>query len=319
MKNNTFKKYSKYLFLGIFLIITLLAFLVVKSFVTSILTSIVLSYLFYPWYKKLTNLIKNRSIAALIMVIFLIIIIIIPTFFIINSLVKESLPLYTYIRSNQLNLTPEIQNALNKIVQYMINEASSLAFTIPKFLLHAFVTLFLFFYFLRDGERLIREIKSLIPLNEKHKEHVVNEFKNVTYAIVYGLILVGLIIGVLATLGFYIFKLSNPILWGLITILVSVLPGIGNWIVWFPAGVIKIIQGDLFNGIGLLIYGFIFISGVEVILKPRFIGKKSNIHPVLIVLGVFGGIQLLGFIGLFFGPLILVIFITFLKSILSER
>ena len=319
MKNNTFKKYSKYLFLGIFLIITLLAFLVVKSFVTSILTSIVLAYLFYPWYRKLTNLIKNRSIAALIMVIFLIIIIIIPTFFIINSLVKESLPLYTYIRSNQLNLTPEIQNALNKIVQYILNEASNLAFTIPKFLLHAFVTLFLFFYFLRDGERLIQDIKSLIPLNERQKEHVVNEFKNVTYAIVYGLILVGLIIGGLATLGFYIFKISNPILWGLITILVSVLPGIGNWIVWFPAGVIKIIQGDLFNGIGLLIYGFIFISGVEAILKPRFIGKKSKIHPALIVLGVFGGIQLLGFIGLFFGPLILVIFITFLKSILSER
>ena len=319
MKNNTFKKYSKYLFIGIFLIITLLAFLVVKSFVTSILTSIVLAYLFYPWYRKLTNLIKNRSIAALIMVIFLIIIIIIPTFFIINSLVKESLPLYTYIRSNQLNLTPEIQNALNKIVQYILNEASNLAFTIPKFLLHAFVTLFLFFYFLRDGERLVQDIKSLIPLNERQKEHVVNEFKNVTYAIVYGLILVGLIIGGLATLGFYIFKISNPILWGLITILVSVLPGIGNWIVWFPAGVIKIIQGDLFNGIGLLIYGFIFISGVEAILKPRFIGKKSKIHPALIVLGVFGGIQLLGFIGLFFGPLILVIFITFLKSILSER
>ena len=185
--------------------------------------------------------------------------------------------------------------------------------------MHAFVTLFLFFYFLRDGERLVQDIKSLIPLNERQKEHVVNEFKNVTYAIVYGLILVGLIIGGLATLGFYIFKISNPILWGLITILVSVLPGIGNWIVWFPAGVIKIIQGDLFNGIGLLIYGFIFISGVEAILKPRFIGKKSKIHPALIVLGVFGGIQLLGFIGLFFGPLILVIFITFLKSILSER
>ena len=206
MKNNTFKKYSKYLFIGIFLIITLLAFLVVKSFVTSILTSIVLAYLFYPWYRKLTNLIKNRSIAALIMVIFLIIIIIIPTFFIINSLVKESLPLYTYIRSNQLNLTPEIQNALNKIVQYILNEASNLAFTIPKFLLHAFVTLFLFFYFLRDGERLIQDIKSLIPLNERQKEHVVNEFKNVTYAIVYGLILVGLIIGVLATLGFTYLK-----------------------------------------------------------------------------------------------------------------
>ena len=300
------------------MIITILAFLVVKSFITSVLTSGVLAYLLFPLYKRLENYIKNKTITSLLMVIFLIIIIIIPTFFIINSLVKESLPLYTYIRSNQLNFAPEIQNALNKIVQYIVNEASNLAFAVPKFLIHTFVTLFLFFYFLRDGEKLVEDIKKLMPLNEKHKAHVVDEFKNVTNAMVYGLILVGIIVGILSTLGFYIFKVPNPILWGLITIMLSILPGVGNWIIWLPAGIIKIFQGDLFNGIGLLIYGFLFISGIEVLLKLRFIGEKSKIHPALIVVGVFGGIQLLGFIGLFFGPLILVIFITFLKSILTE-
>ena len=81
---------------------------------------------------------------------------------------------------------------------------------------------------------------------------------------------------------------------------------------------ILILVGDLFNGIGILIYGLILISGVEAILKPKFIGKKSNIHPALIVIGVFGGIQFLGFIGIFFGPLILITFITLLKSILKE-
>jgi predicted PurR-regulated permease PerM len=318
MKNN-FQKYPKYFFLGIFLIITLLAFFIVKSFITSILTSIVLSYLLYPWYKKLNVYIKNKSICALILVIFLIIIIFIPTFFVINSLIKEAFPLYNYVHSNELKLTPEISNALNKIVQYLMNEVSDLAFTIPKFILHAFVTMFLSFYLLRDGEILIQQIKKIIPLTEKHKEHVINEFKKVTHAIVYGLILTGLIEGISGAFGFYIFKIPSPLLWGLIMMILTVLPGIGTSLIWAPAGIIKIFQGDMFNGIGILIYGFIFISGIEAILKPKFIGKKSGIHPTLIVLGVFGGIQLLGFIGVFFGPLILVTFITFLKSILSEK
>lgn len=312
-------KNSKYIFIGAFLIIASLALLVVKSYITSLLTSIVLSYLFFPLYKRLNNHIKNKSISALIMVILLIILIVVPTFFIINSLVKEALPLYSYIRANELQLTPEISNALNKIIQYIVNEASNIAFTIPKFLIHLFVTMFLFYYFLRDGEKFVQEIKEIIPLQEKHKNHVVNEFKNVMYAIVYGLILTGIIEGVVGTLGFYIFKINSPIFWGIIMMILTILPGIGTSVIWGVAGILKLLQGDIFNGIGILIYGFILISGTEAILKLKFIEKKSSIHPALIVLGVFGGITLMGFIGLFFGPLILVLFITFLKSILKEN
>src|SRR3989344_551915 len=319
MEDHLLKKNSKYLFLGAFLIIALLAFLVVKLFIASLLTSIVLAYLFYPLYKKLAKSVKYKSVAAMIMVIFSIIIILAPTFFVINSLVKEALPIYNYVRSNELNLGPEISSALNKVFQFLLNEASEIALTIPAFLVHAFVTMFLFYYFLKDGEELAKQIKELIPMDKTHRENLFTEFKNVTHAIVYGLILTGIIEGAIGVLGFYIFDVPSPLLWGLIMVILTILPGIGTSFIWAPAGLIKIIQGDLFNGIGLLIYGFLFISGTEAVLKPRFIGKKSNIHPALIVLGVFGGIQLLGFIGLFFGPLILVIFITLLKSILDKH
>ncbi|MEK6834729.1 MAG: AI-2E family transporter [Nanoarchaeota archaeon] len=319
MKDNILIKNSKYLFIGVFLVIMILAFLVVKSYIASLLTSIVLSYLFFPLYKRLNNYIKNKSISALIILLLLIIIIVIPTFFIINSLVKEALPLYSYIRTNELQLNPEISNVLNKIMQYILNEASNIAFTIPKFLIHLFVTMFLFYYFLRDGERFVQEIKKRIPLDEKHKNHVVNEFKNVMYAMVYGLILTGIIEGVIGTLGFYIFKIDSPIFWGIIMMILTILPGVGTSVIWGVAGILKLLQGDTFNGIGILIYGFIFISGTEALLKLKFIEKKSSIHPALIVLGVFGGITLMGFIGLFFGPLILILFITFLKSILKEK
>jgi len=319
MENQNLKKYSKYLFIGVFLIIAVLTFLIVKSFISSFLTSIVLAYLLFPLYNKLNKYIKNKSISAAIMLILLILIIIIPTFFFINALVKESLLIYNYVKSGELNLDSSIYNALNKIFQYFLNEFSLIVINIPKFLVNVFITLFLFYYFLKDGDKLVEQIKSLIPMDNDHKLKVVNEFKNVTHSIVYGLILTAVIIGIISGIGFYFFKVSSPLFWAIIVIILTVLPGVGTFLVWAPIGILKIIQNDLFNGIGILIFGLIFISGLETILKPRLIGNKSNIHPALVVIGVFGGIKLLGFVGLFFGPLILVTFITFLKSMLNKK
>ncbi|MEK6835853.1 MAG: AI-2E family transporter [Nanoarchaeota archaeon] len=319
MKDQVLKKYAKYLFIAAFIIIAVLAFLVVKNFLTGILSSLVLAYLFHPWYKKLNSVIKKDYISAFIITILLIIIIIIPTFFVVNSLVKESLLLYNNFRSGEINLPGYVLDAVDKVFRFIISESSNLIIAIPKFLINAFITLFLFFYFLKDGEKIVKDIKGLIPLTEAHKNTVVSEFKNVTHAIVYGLILTGIIIGITSTIGFLIFKVSSPILWGLLVLIVSILPGIGNTLIWGPIGVIKIINNDSFNGIGLLVYGALFISGLETIIKPKLIGYKSKIHPVFVVLGVFGGISLLGFIGAFFGPLILIVFITLLKSILIKK
>ena len=319
MKDHVLKKYSKYLFLAAFIIIAILSFLVVKGFVNAILSSIVLAYLFYPLYKKLNLIIKKDYLTAFIITIILVILIIITSFFIFNSIVKESLLLYKDIKTAQLNLPSYILTALDKIFQYIVNESSRLLFALPKFFINVFITLFLFFYLLKDGTKIIKEIKSLIPLPEKHKNNVVKEFKNVTDAIVYGLILTGIIIAIVAVIGFYIFNVSSPMLWGLAVLIISILPGIGNTFIWVPIGIIKIINNDITNGIGILIYGALFISGLETLIRVKIIGYKTKIHPAFIVLGVFGGISLLGFIGLFFGPLILVIFITLLKSILVKK
>ena len=319
MKDHVLKKYSKYLFLAAFLIIAVLAFLVVKSYVNAILSSIVLAYLFYPWYKKLNSIVKRDYLAAFLMTILLIILIIAPSFFVANSMIKESITLYNEIKTSQLNLPNYILTGIDKIFQYIIGESSTLLKALPKFFINVFITLFLFFYLLKDGTKIIKEIKSLIPLSEKHKNDVVNEFKNVTDAIVYGLILTGIIIAIVAVIGFYIFKVSSPVLWGLAILVISILPGIGNTFIWVPIGIIKILNNDITNGVGILIYGALFISGLETLIRVKIIGYKTKIHPAFIVLGVFGGISLLGFIGLFFGPLILVIFITLLKSILVEK
>jgi len=310
------KLHPKYIFVAIFIVIALLAFLVIRPFITAILASIVLAYLFHPFYKKLSSKI-NKTLAALIILVIVILLFVLPTVFVVESLFKQSLDFYYTIQSYQL--TPVLQNIFDKVSVFVTNEAQSLITSIPRFLMNSFVTLFLFYYFLREGDKIVNNVKKIIPLEKKHKEVVFNEFERVSSAVVYGLILIGLIVGVLGTIGFYIFNVPNPILWGFILIIVSMLPGLGNAVIWIPAAFVKFLQGDYFNAIGLFIYGAIFISGVELFFKPKLISQRSQLHPGIIVLGVFGGIALLGFIGVFFGPLILVIFITLLKHFVDKH
>ncbi len=310
------KSRSKYIFFAVFIILLVLSFFVIKPFITSILTSIVLAYLFYPLY-QLLNKKLNKTFSAVIVLLIAILLFVVPFFFITQSLVKESIGLYNIIKNS--SIAPLFDNILDNFLKFVLQESQSLIKSIPSFLIHVFITFFLFYYFLKEGEKIIISLKNLTPLDNKHKEIVFKEFRRVTSAVVYGLILIGIIVGAFSVLGFYIFKVSNPILLGLLTILVSVLPGIGTSIIWAPIAILRIIQGDYSSGIGLFIYGFIFVSGFEVLFKPKLISYKSDIHPTLVVVGVFGGIALLGFIGIFFGPLILVTFITFLKHLLDKN
>jgi len=89
--------------------------------------------------------------------------------------------------------------------------------------------------------------------------------------------------------------------------------------VWLPVSLISIVGGDYFNGFGLMIYGFIVLTLPENFLIPKLIGKKAKLHPVLVILGVFGGLKIFGFVGIIFGPFILALFITMMKHLIAEK
>lgn len=128
----------------------------------------------------------------------------------------------------------------------------------------------------------------------------------------YGQVMTAILQGVLGGLGFSFFGVSNPILLGFFMILLSFLPIIGTAIIWVPASLFLIVSGEIFRGLGLLIY-CVAVMNVDTFLKPRLISARSNIHPVVVLLEVLGGLKLFGFIGLFAGPLILALLIALIR------
>jgi predicted PurR-regulated permease PerM len=289
-------------------------------------------------------------LSAFLVSLLIILILILPLFLVLNTLTREAY--VSYITSKQKILSvgdmlkdcpaenamcnlisfvgdfldePKVkyhlQNTVEKVTSYIIDSASELVFSIPKFVLNFFVMIFVIFYLFKDGKKIIKHIKKLLPLRDIYKRHLFEKFGKVTYAIVYGYIVVAILQGILGGIGFFLFGVNSPLIWAIIMAFAALVPFVGTGLVWFPPALIKLINGILagdamitFGGALFIMYGLVIISGIDNVVRPKIIGDKAKVHPALILVGVLGGISLLGVVGLVVGPIILALFITFLKA-----
>ena len=224
------------------------------------------------------------------------------------------------------NLDYYLQATIEKITGFILGNASKFLASIPSVLLNLFVMVFVVFYFLRDGSALGAKIKNILPLTEPHKQEVLDKFHHVTYGVFYGNITVAIVQGILGIIGFALLGVPSPILWGFVMMLFALVPYFGSAIIWLPAALNLIFIGYLQNdtsfiirGTILIAYGVLVISTIDNILKPKLIGLKAKIHPILVLIGVLGGLSLFGFIGFIIGPLMLALLVTFIDVYEKEK
>ena len=150
-------------------------------------------------------------------------------------------------------------------------------------------------------------------------KNIFKQFNNLTYATVYGQFIVALIQGAVATVAYFLFGVGSPITWGLLTTFFALIPFLGTPIVWVPISLNLLISAEIARGIGLLLVGIFIISTIDNLLKPRLIGKRASLHPVLVLIGVVGGLITMGLIGIIIGPLIISLLISFVEVYHKER
>lgn len=354
LSNNMYK----YFLIGIFIVLCYFSFSIIKSFINAIIFGAVIAYLFFPFYKIVKKKIKNETLSASITAILILLVVSIPVIFLFQNISKEANYLYTKSKQKlstkdilELNIKCDQGSSsycsfINKIDDYLKmpsvkdqititirnltlliqSKATDFIFSIPSAILSFIITFLTTFYLFKQGHILVERLRNVIPLKQVHQDEVFQKINDVLFAILYGSIAVALIQGIVAIVGFYFFGVRNPIMWGIALIFAALLPFIGSWIVWLPLSVLKIIIGlgesdktGIWKGIGLFIYGLLFISTIDNFIKPYFISERAKIHPLIIFLGVFGGIITFGFIGIIIGPLILALLITFFEIYETER
>lgn len=352
------KPTSKYLFILFFLAVLTLAILIIRPFISTIIVAGIIVYVLYPVYERILQKVRRPGLAAAIMIIILILLVSIPLVIVTNQLTEDAYA--AYLRSKQflaktqsleeictqsrsfpcnviasvnrlsekydLNVGTHIANSLSKLATATITSASNFIFDLPKLLLNLFIGLVITFYMFIDGKQMITTLKRALPIKAEHQDHIFTQFADVIYATIYGAVLVAITQGIIATIGYFIFGVTSPIVLGLLTILTSFIPFLGAALVWMPTSLSLIFNG-LFNandaliakGVGLFFYGALLVSSIDNVVKPYLVSTRANMHPLIILLGVFGGISLFGFIGFMIGPLMLALFITSLRIYEQEK
>jgi len=330
-----------------FAIVIYLSFLLIRPFITAVLGSIVLSYIFYPLYRKINKKIRNKNLCSFIVTVLIILLITVPLIFAVNKITREAYVSYVIVKQKMITgdlfgvdcqssdtflcglsdkikemvSNPKIRvyldDTLSRLAVFIAGVTSNFILGIPKLLLDIFIIFFMMFYLFKDGKKIVNKIKYCLPVKKDYQNKIYKKFNEMTYAVVYGNIITAMIQGLVGAIGFFIFGIHSALFWGLLMAFFALMPYIGTAIVWVPAALFQITSGYFggnvavfWKGIGLMIYGVIIISGIDNILKPKIIGDRANVHPVLVLIGVVGGVFLFGFVGVVVGPLILTLLMT---------
>lgn len=226
------------------------------------------------------------------------------------SHVLESLPFYDRIEPYKEPILKKAGEIVGWISSFLIDSLSSFTVVTVNFVFTGFLLLYTMFFFLMDGEKLLSKMLYYLPLEDKDERRLLARFTSVTRATLKGTLVIGVLQGGLAGVGFAVVGVPSAVFWGAIMAVLSIIPGIGSGLVWFPAAVILAASGHYFKAVGLALFCGLVVGTLDNVLRPRLVGRDTEMHDLLIFLGTLGGIFLFGLLGFIIGPIVAALFVT---------
>ncbi len=299
------------------------ALIVLRPILIAILVGFLLAYIFQPLYKKIISRVKSPTLSTFILLLLILVLIAIPIWYLAPIFINQTFETYKSLQNLRIgevlaNLLPNFfgninQNAVSiqfntwvsQFFSSLMKEATEIIVKIPNLLLQIATALFTFFFATRDSSKLKEYVHSLSPFSKRTGETFFNEFRNITNALVYGQILIGLIQGLTLGFGLLMFKAPSPLLLTTLAIFTSIIPVLGSWVIWLPTSLLMMISGHILMGSLLLIYGMVLVSSLDNLLRPYFLSRNSTLPLPVALIGTIGGLYVFGLIGLILGPLIL--------------
>lgn len=177
---------------------------------------------------------------------------------------------------------------------------------------------FLLYFLLVNGKEIEQYLNKVIPLKRHNVEQLASETKRMIRANAVGIPIICVVQGLFATLGYWMFGLEEWGLWGFLTGVFAFFPLVGTMVVWVPVMLYLLATGHNWDGFGLGIYSLIVTGNVDYITRMGLLKKIGDVHPLITVLGVIVGLNLFGFMGFIFGPLLVSYFIILVKIYFNE-
>ncbi|HSK74624.1 MAG TPA: AI-2E family transporter [Pyrinomonadaceae bacterium] len=311
-----------------------LCYIIALPFLASLVWALALAVLVFPVYRRIKDYLDNENLASVLTTVFVALVVVVPVVLVSRQIAREiwrnaetvregikSGEWRTQIEQNQfgsrilrlveeeMDLRATLEQSANNIPGYVSNFLSGSIWILFQLL----ITFFALFFFLRDHDSFLRGVRRLIPLSKKETNAIFKRVTDTLYATVFGEILIALIQGVLGGLMFWILGLPAPFLWGFAIGLFGFLPVIGAWMIWVPAAVYLMMQGELIRGIVLIAWGILALSVFTTVLYPILIGERLRLHTLVVFIAIIGGVIAFGTVGIILGPLVLALTISLIE------
>lgn len=326
-------------FLLLLVIVSIAFGLILEPFWGAIFWACAVTVIFAPMQRWVLSKIGERpNTAALLTLLALMAIVVIPVIILTSAFVSEGIQFYQRIEAGEIdprqilqrlrdafpwvdqllvefgvdtnNLKERLSQALVSASQFLAKETFTIGQNTFSFLISLALMLYLTFFLLRDGKKLVQLIIKALPLGDEREHALFTKFAEVTRATVKGNLVVAIVQGALGGIIFWILDIPGPLLWGVIMAFLSLIPAVGAAIIWFPVSLYLYATGAWISATVLIAYGAIVIGLADNVLRPILVGRDTKLPDYVVLFSTIGGIALFGINGFVIGPLVAALFMA---------
>jgi len=334
-------QYARVVFVVLLLLVLYYVVQILYPFLHALAWAAILAIASHPLFERLSRRLRRPGLAGVLTCLLVTLLVVAPVILIVILLAGQSVEAYNLLQSrinvkdmsrlDVLRGTAPYQWALTKmqnlgmrepdlhatlvravrvISEFLVGNSSAIFSGLTRFVFHFFVTVIALYYFLLHGPKLVVGIRHLAPLRPEHEQLIDRTFKDMTAVTLQAGLLTALVHGAAEGLVFVMFGVTSPLLWGAVMAVLSLVPLIGTALVWLPVGVFYLLTGAIGKGVAFLAVCALVGGVIDNVVKPFFIGRKTEINTLWLFLGVMGGIAYFGFLGFVLGPLLITILLA---------
>jgi predicted PurR-regulated permease PerM len=316
------------------LLVLVLAIVITWHFLRPFAFAIILAVVFYPLHERMLRFTKGRTgLASLLSTLAVLIVFGVPAFVITTIGANEALSAAHYLsrRSaeeggftlfatnilsgpvsyighwidlSKFDIHAIITSNVQKISLGMVGFGAAVFSNLARFTVDSLITFVIVFFLFREGKDWAYRAGKIMPISDDRVSRLYENISDTIIANVYGILTVGAVQGVLTGIAMRIVGVPSAMLLGLGAGFASIIPVVGSSIVWGPVAIYLFVQGAMWKAVFLLVWGTIVVSSMDNIVRPWVVGGRVELHPMVLVFFILGGVEAFGFIGIFLGPVV---------------
>ncbi len=332
-RENRFRR----IFLLVFVLAITVVFLgMIRSFLMTILLAAIFAGLAYPLFSRLSRAFGGRRpLAALATLLVGLVALAAPIVLVAYMVTAEAIRLSENVRpwiqqlaAQPTSLAPIIERLpfaehLAPYREQILLKAGEWASNVGGFIVaslstttvgtvqavfNLFILAYTAFFLLIDGPALLHTLRRFLPLQEGERDLLLGKFISVTRATLKGTLVIGIIQGTLSGLAFWTLGIAHAVFWGAIMVVLSVIPLLGGALVWVPVAIVLALTGHWIKALVLVAFCALVVGSVDNLLRPRLVGRDTQMHDLMILFSTLGGILVFGALGFIIGPIIAALF-----------